>query len=1249
LKSSQILLTLAFDLASEPGMSHETAPVKVIVSYSHLDAAYLAANSLLGFLKGLNEKGVELWTDASIAAGAPWGQEIQERLRASDVMLALVSQSFLDSPYCTKVEVTSFLERCRSSGMVLIPVILSPCEWQQHEWLARRQLLPGGDETIEESYTHPGKRKRLFLRIRKELRAAVERVRQARQAAAPLPTAAAKPAPGVPLQAVADGLPLTTLRCGLLATELDGEPVDAGDLPEVLREVMPEVHRICAEAVARFEGHLVRQLANGVLACFGYPVAHEDNSRRAVRAALEIRAGVRGLGARSAQEMQVRLSLRAGVHTGQIVGLGADAASAEVDDWIVQSETQAVAEYLYGVAAPDTVVTSYATHRRVDGFFESAPLPPVRLPGGADAESVFQVLRDNGAETRFEVELQRGLTPFVGRAYELALALQRWAEARAGQGRLVTVCAEAGAGKSRLIEEIRGRACQESCHWIECHCSAYHQATALYPIVTQLAAWMRLDRESPAEERLRLLESHLQQLGIEREHVPLFAALLSIPCAGSYPPVELDPKEQRRLILGLTAGLVVERAAEKPAVLVVEDLHWIDPSTLEWLGLVLDQLPGCPLLVLLAFRPDFTPPAAWLQRTDASHIAFGRLEAGQVAEMVGKITGGRALPPEIEAEVLRKTEGLPLFIEDLTRMVLESGMVKEEGGALALTGPLRALAIPDNLQEVLAARLAGLATARPVAQLGAAIGREFSGEMLREVAALDDAALAPELDRLVAAALLFRRGLLRRARYVWKHALVQEALLQSLPRRQRRQVHRRIAEVLMKSFPDVAESQPEMVAHHLTEARRTAEAVSYWLRAAQREAGVYAYVETIQHASRGLELLLALPEGVERDRLELLLEAVRGPALLVLKGWTAPETSACFGKALQLCRRVGGSAELAPILHGLCTNLVMRARLKEAIELSQVLLGHAEAARDDGVRVMAHAMPSAAYFWRGELTTACEQAKLGLAAYDLDKHHADLSRRCGHDPAAGMMMWRALGLWQSGFPDQSLAVVSESERMAAAMTHRYSSALMAAVASLACVEMRIPRPEHHIDSNIARMEGFPPLQAGARVVKGCVVGRLEGRAEEGLAVLERAIADWSAMGAGTFFCFHPCLLADVLLRAGRHDEALSVVQRTLAAVPGQEDRNHWSELYRLKGDLLRLAGAPPAAVEEPLQRSLEIARQQAARSFELRSAMSLARLRADQGGREEARRLLAAVYDGFTEGLDTPDLVAARELLAQLA
>jgi len=1232
-------------------MGLETRIVKVFVSYSHRDASYLADDSLLGFLQGLNGEGVELWTDERIAAGAAWDQEIQQRLRSTDVALALVSQCFLDSAYCSRVEIAAFLERCRADGMVLLPIVLSPCEWERHPWLASRQVLPGGNETIEEHYLDPGRRKRLFLRIRQELRAAVDGVRRSREAR-PEPPPAPRPAmpgqaplPGAAGHGVAERRRLTVLRCGLSPTELDGEPLDAGDLPEVLQDLMPEFHGLCAEVVERLGGHLARRLVNGALACFGYPEAHEDDCRRAVCAALEIRAGAGALSARCARDLRVRLRLRAGVHAGEVAGL---AACADADERIAQSEAPAVAEYLYGVAAPDTVVVSGAAHRRVAGFFDTEALAPLRLPGGVGEEPVFQVIRDSGAASRFQVELRKGLTPLVGRRDEIALALGRWAEAKAGQGRLVMICAEAGTGKSRLLEEVRARICQEPCHWIECLCSPLHQGTALHPIVTVLAAWMRLDREAAIEDRLCQLETHLQELDVAREHLPLFAALLSIPCEGRYPAVELDPRERRRLTLELLVGATVQRSLDQPAVLVVEDLHWADPSTLEWLGLLLEQIPSYPILALLSSRPDFSPPAPWLQRSDASHLTLGRLDRGQVAEMIARIAGGKALPAEVEAEVVQKTEGLPLFVEDLTRMVLESGLVEEQAGALVLKGAFRPLAIPDNLQEVLAARLARLASARPVAQLGAAIGREFSFEMLREVAAMDDTALAAELDRLVAAGLLFRRGLLRRARYVWKHALVQEALLQSMAKRQRRQVHQRIAEVLEKCLPEIAEAQPELVALHLTEAGRTAEAVDYWLRAAQRAASAYAYAEAIQHARRGLDLLQELPESVERDRCELLLEATQGPGLIALKGWSAPEAGACLAKALQLCRRVGSSGDLPPIQYGLSIHLMMRARLQAVLELANELLATAGATRDDGVLLMARDALGAAHWWLGQPATACEHTGLGLAVYDPGRHHADLVRRCGQDPAAGCMMWRASSLWALGYPDQARAVAGEALRQAAAVEHRLSRALMTAVSAWTCLYLRDLRAEQHTEAVVSQAEGFPSFQALTRVVGGWTLAA-QGRTEEGIAALRQGRDDWFALGGRTFFCLLPALLAEALMLAGRLDEAQSLVDRALADAPGQEDRCFWSELYRLKGDLLRLGGAPLAAAEEPLMSALEVARQQSARSLELRAAMSFARLRAEHGSREEARRLLGGVYGAFTEGFDTPDLVEASELLAELA
>ncbi|HVT19300.1 MAG TPA: AAA family ATPase [Thermoanaerobaculia bacterium] len=1216
--------------------------VRVFVSYSHRDAQYLADDSLLGFLKGLSGEGVELWTDERIAAGAPWDQEIEQRLRSTDIALVLVSQSFLDSPYCTKIEISSFLERCRSDGMVLLPVVLSPCEWERHGWLASRQFLPGGNETIEEHYADLGRRKRLFLRIRQELRGAIDGVRRSWKEEAEAPAADA------PRPRVAERRRFTVLRCALLPAELDGEALDAGDLPEVLHELMPEIHRLCAEVVGHFDGHLARRLVNGALAYFGYPAAHEDDSRRAVRAALELCAGVRRLSVRSEQEMQVRLSLRAGIHTGQAVALDAGA-DADSEEQLAQGETPAAAEYLHSLAPADSVVVSEATHRLIAGFFDTEGLAAVRLPGSASAQGVFQVLRDSGAQTRFQVELRKGLTPLVGRAEEIALALDRWAEARAGRGQLVMLCAEAGIGKSRLLEEIRTRVSEDPHHWIECLCSPYHQNSALYPIATRLAAWMRLDREGSNEERLRQIESHLREFDVAREHVPLIAALLAIPYEEHYPPIELEARERRRITFEITAGMVIERALDKPSVLVVEDVHWADPSTLEWLGLLLEQVPACPLLVLLAFRPEFAPPADWLQRSHASHLTLGRLDRDQVGEMIARITGGKALPAEVAAEVLQKTEGLPLFVEDLTRMVLESGLVEERDGAYVLSGPFQPLAIPDNLQEALMARLERLATARPVAQLGAAIGREFSYEMLREVAELDDEGLARELDRLVAAGLLYRRGLLRRARYVWKHALIQEALLQSLVKRQRRQVHKRIAEALEKRFPETAETQPELVAYHLTEAGRSAEAVGYWLRAAQRAAGASAYLEAIRHARRGLDLIRELPEGGERDRRELLLEAAQGPALSALKGWGSPESGACCNRALALCRQIGSPAELSPIQYGLALNLIVRGRLREALEVAKELLATAEAARDDGIFLAASDALCCTYFCLGDLSAACEQARRAMAIYYLDKHHAPLSRLYGQDPAAGCLHWSCQGLWQLGYPDQSLAVARETMRLAGAFDHRFSRVLMLFSAAGHFLRMRDDREADTWSAQtIAAAHDYPAVHAIAGMVRGSAIA-VQGRDDEGIAMMKSAMDANHARGGGINFCEFHCLLAEAYVRAGRHDEAQSLVDRALETAAGHEDRNHWSELHRLEGDLRHLAGAPAAEVEDWLERSRQIARQQGARTFELRTAMSLARLHADRGKREEARCLLAEVYGTFTEGFSTPDLVDARELLKALS
>jgi TOMM system kinase/cyclase fusion protein len=1044
---------------------------------------------------------------------------------------------------------------------------------------------------------------------------------------------------------------LTALRCDLLPARADGGALDAEDLPEILHELMPELDRISAQAVGRFAGHVARRFADGLLVYFGYPLAHEDDSRRAVLAAFEIRAAIAELGARLEKERQVRLQVRAGIHTGLVVGSPASPGSPAAERQLALGETPAIAERLQGVAEGGEVVISEATRRLVAGFFETESLAPERLPAAHARQGAYRVIRDSGAETRFQVELRKGLTPLVGRGQEIALALARWAEARDGRGQVVMLAAEAGIGKSRLIEEIRMRIGQERHRWLECRCSPYHQNSAFYPLLAMLAAWLRLEEgaATPQEKLLRLERSLDSPAAAEQ--VPLIASLLGLPYQERYPPLALDPRQLRQRALEVLGGMVLEESQRQPVVFVVEDLPWADPSTLDWLDLFLEQVPAAPVLALLAFRPEFTPREAW--RAQASQISLTRLNRELVVEMIDKVAAGKRLPGIVVDEIVRKTEGVPLFVEDLTRMVVESGIVEEREGAYVLTGPFRPLAVPDTLQEALMARLERLETARALAQLAAILGREFPFEMLREVTALEDLQLARELDRLVAAGLLYRRGLSRRGTYVWKHALVQEALVQSLLKRQRREVHKRIAEALVRAFPEIAASQPELGAHHWTEAGETEQAVEGWLEAARHALRVSANLEAVRHAAKGIELLGCLPESAERDRRELLLLDVQAPAHLALKGWASAEYAASVNRALALSRKSGASPELFKSQARLGQTLLVAGRLREAREVGTELLRIAEAERFEALELEARALLAATGLFAGAPGEGYEQARQGLAVYDPDRHHLSQALTYGHDPAS-IYLCGAVNLWQIGRCDLSRELSREALRLAEAVwSHAFSRVFALCGVAWSCVQLRdAAGAERAADKmlELARAHGFIGQVAWGETLRGAALAA-RGEIEEGIALMESGRAGWHATGAGINALFFNGLLAEACMGAGRTGDAQGWLDLALAAASNGEERNWLPEVHRLQGDLLRAGGAPAAEAESWLEQAREIARGQGALSLELRAVASLARQRLasrERGRRrEEARRLLADTYGAFTEGFDTPDLVEAKELLAK--
>ncbi|HEY7493108.1 MAG TPA: adenylate/guanylate cyclase domain-containing protein, partial [Candidatus Tectomicrobia bacterium] len=753
-------------------------------------------------------------------------------------------------------------------------------------------------------------------------------------AAPPIPQPAQSPTPralAAPPPPAAERRQLTVLFCDLvdstrLASQLD---------PEDWREVVRSYQQTCAEVIQRFAGHIAQYLGDGLLVYFGYPQAHEDDAQRAVRTGLAMVQAMGTLNRRLAPEKGVRLAVRVGIHTGLVI-VG-EVGGGGRQEQLALGETPNLAARLQGLAAPDTVVVSPATFRLVRGYFTAQELGAHNLRGVAVPVQVYRMLEASAARSRLDIVGPSGLTPLVGREAEVLLLLERWAHSQDGRGQVVLLSGEAGIGKSRLVEVLRQHVINQGATRMVFRCSPYHQQSALSPVIDHLRQFLYWDSMEAPETRLEALEQALRTSRLPLEEVtPLFAALLSLPHPARYPLLNLTPQRQRQKTHDALVAWLLEEAEQQPILAVWEDLHWADPSTLEVLGLMLDQLPTARMLTLLTCRPEFHPP--WAGRSHLTQVTLTRLGHPQVQAMLTSLTGGKALPAAVVEQIVAKTDGVPLFVEELVKMILESGLVREEGDHYVLTGPLPPLAIPSTLHDSLMARLDRLATVKEVAQLGATLGRTFAYELLQAISPLDEATLQQGLRQLVEAELVYQRGVPPQATYTFKHALIQEAAYQSLLRSTRQQFHQRIAQVLEARFPITVETQPELVAQHYTEAGLTEQAVVYWQRAGQQASERSAHLEAISHFTTGIALLRTLPETPEHTRRALTLHLALGAALQVAKGQAAPEVEHAYLQARALCQQVGETPELVPVLFGLWRFYLVRAQLHTARELGETLL-----------------------------------------------------------------------------------------------------------------------------------------------------------------------------------------------------------------------------------------------------------------------------------------------------------------------
>jgi predicted ATPase/class 3 adenylate cyclase len=812
--------------------------------------------------------------------------------------------------------------------------------------------------------------------------------------------------PTVPPTPDAERRQLTVLFCDLvdstgLARQLD---------PEELREVVRAYQDTCAKVIARFEGHIAQYLGDGLLVYFGYPLAHEDDAQRAVRAGLGMLEAVGQLNTRLGHERGVQLAVRLGVHTGLVV-VG-EVGSGTRQEQLALGETPNLAARLQGLAAPNTLVISAATWQLLRGFFACQSLGTPLLKGFAQPLEVYQGLSESTARSRLDAVGSTGLTPLVGWEQEVGLLRERWAQVKDGLGQVVLLNGEAGIGKSRLVQVLQEHVASEPQAWLTpCQCSPYYQNTALYPLIDLLErVALRFEREESPAQKLRKLEGFLVQYGLPlAETVPLFAALLlpatasaeggaqrvfngapfpatasaeggaqrvfngapfpatasaeggaqrvfngapSLPLGTDYAPLTGSPEQQKQQTLYALLTILLRIAAQQPVLFVMEDLHWVDPTTLDFLTLLVDQGPTARILVLLTCRPDFSSP--WTGRSHLTQVTLARLPRRQAAEMTGQVAHRKALPPEVVEQVVAKTDGVPLFVEELTKMVLESGLLQEREERYELTGPLPPLAIPATLHDSLMARLDRLATVKGLAQLGATLGREFSYELLQAVSPWDEGTLRRGLQQLVEAEFLYQQGLPPQATFLFKHALIQDAAYQSLLKSTRQQYHQHIAQVLEARFPEICEMQPELLAHHLTEAGLYAQAIGYWQKAGQRAIERSANLEAIGHLTTGLDLLKTLPDTPARAQQELALHMALGTALVSAKGLSAPEVEHAYVRARELCQQVGDAPDLFPVLWGLSVTHVQQGKLQIARELAEQCLTLAQHLHDAALLLEAH-------------------------------------------------------------------------------------------------------------------------------------------------------------------------------------------------------------------------------------------------------------------------------------------------------
>ncbi len=1027
---------------------------------------------------------------------------------------------------------------------------------------------------------------------------------------------------------------LTVMFCDMVGFTDIASRVD----PELLKQILQVYEDACTQCIERYDGHVFTMLGDGVVAFFGYPTAHEAEAQRAIRAGLDILAALADLPVPEVERLQVRIGIAAGI---VVVAPGERNAV---------GETMNLAARLQGAARPGQLLITDRVLRNAGGEFHTDPVGELALKGIAQPTLAHEVIGLTQAQSRFEAATHDGVAPLVGRTREVRLLVERWEDvAHEGTGHALLLTGEAGIGKSRIIDGFRARLQQEAeVATLLFQCQPFYANSAFYPLTSGLELALGLDRGADDAARMDALIRFIEQrCQLPASDARFIADLLSLPFADRLGDIAMSPKLAKSETIRVLVAMFRALAADQPCLILFEDLHWADPTTIDVLSALIAALDGVPLMLVMTSRPSFDSP--WYDAAQVTPIPLGRLNSAESNALVDGLSGGRRLPGELAARIVAKSDGIPLFIEELTRNILESGDVVLANDNYVLAEHIADIAVPDTLRDSLTARLDRSPQIRAVSQVGAALGREFSHELISALAIMPPEAMEDALQRLTDSGLAFVRGTPPHAIYTFKHALVQDVAYESLLKSERRALHATIAATVQDRWPELADSEPELLAHHLSAAGDAVAATPLWLKAGRNALQRFAIPEAIVHLRRGLKLASMLPPGRQSDEMQLAMRTLLGPALVAQHGWGSAEISRTLEPAWALVESLEHRPSYVPVLNALWVHYMTIDRLSASMQWANRLLNAGEALDNDSMTITGHRAAAGSCFWLGDFAGARAHGDALHALYDADRH-AHLVHLTNTDPVTGEGIYRSQYLWMLGYPDQAVAAARETEAHARKANHPFDLAFSLTLGAQLWEHRHEPEAllqRTDEAERIGRERGVPLLSEMLAQISRGIAWLQQGRHAEGAAQIDMAVTRLRATGHRVWIPYLRTRQAEGMARAGDEAAALALMDDSIEQVEAGEERSHYAEMLRLKGWLMMRMARPDDA-EDLLRTAMAVARRQQARSWELRAATTLATLLADRRHPDAARAVLQPVFDWFTEGFDSHDLVQAEQMLDQL-